>query len=81
VWEIIRQLNSLVGAEEGLGVEEVIQETASNYGLPSNQVRNALRYYSDWTQEVDQDIALADEVEAAELARWQHTQRILNLPA
>jgi len=38
VWEIIRQLNSLVGAEEGLGVEEVIQETASNYGLPSNQV-------------------------------------------
>lgn len=54
-----------------------VDETADYLGLRPEQVRGALAYYADFADEVDEDAAVARELERDERARWERQQRAL----
>lgn len=56
--------NSLIEAADYLGVAEA-------------QIRAAVDYYADFTDEVDRDRAEQVEFEQRERARWERSQRVL----
>jgi len=54
-----------------------IDQTAQDFGLASQLVRAALAYYADFTDEVDNDIAVAAQLEREERERWERQQRAI----
>jgi len=65
VWEVMSALRST-----GLEGDAAVQATAEWSGLTVRQVRDAVGYYSDYPDEIDERIRLnLDEAEAAE-RRW-----------
>lgn len=54
-----------------------IEETASYFDLRPYQVRAALAYYADFTDEVDGDAATARQIEHDERARWERQRQVL----
>lgn len=56
VWEVIRVFRGL----ESTG-EEAIKQTAELTGLTPQQIRTAIRYYSDFRKEIDDWIDRVDE--------------------
>lgn len=54
-----------------------IEDVASYFGLRPQQVSAALAYYADYTDEVDEDTAVARQVEADQGARWERQQQVL----
>jgi uncharacterized protein (DUF433 family) len=54
-----------------------IEEAADYLGVAPRLVRAAVEYYAEFTDEVDDDTAVAGRVEADERARWERQQRAL----
>lgn len=54
-----------------------VEEAAGYLGLTTRQVRAALDYYADFTDEVDADAAVAQRVADTERDRWERQQRAL----
>jgi uncharacterized protein (DUF433 family) len=52
-------------------------EAADYLGIRPQQVRAALAYYADFTDEVDEDAAVTDEIEREERARWERERQAL----
>jgi hypothetical protein len=72
VWEIVKVLREI--DERG---PAAISAAAEVLTLPETKVRAALHYYSAYPEEIDAEVAQADEEsEAAELA-WRTEQRLL----
>lgn len=59
------------------GSDGDVEETAAYLGISPRLVRAALEYYAEFTDEVDEDAAVADRAERAERARWERQQRAL----
>jgi uncharacterized protein (DUF433 family) len=59
------------------GSDGDVEETASYLGIRPHQVRAALAYYADFTEEVDDDDATARQIEHDERARWERQRRVL----
>ena len=54
-----------------------IDEAAEYLGLAPRLVRSALEYYAEFPEEVDDDAAVAEQIERREHARWERQQRAL----
>jgi uncharacterized protein (DUF433 family) len=54
-----------------------VDQTAQDFGLARQLVQAALAYYADFTDEVDQDAALAAQLEREERERWERQQRAI----
>lgn len=68
----IHQIISTLRASDG-----DIEETASYLDLRPYQVRAALAYYADFTDEVDDDAQTAGRIEQDERARWERQRQVL----
>jgi uncharacterized protein (DUF433 family) len=54
-----------------------LAEVADYFGISSRLVRAAVEYYAEFNDEVDEDAAVAERIERAELDRWERQQRAL----
>ena len=72
VWEIVGLLRDLRGS-----LEERVVSAAARMGLAASQVRTASRYYAEFTDEIESEIAQNDEAAELELAVWENERRLL----
>ncbi len=72
VWEVVKASSEV--DERG---EAAVLAVADILKLAEEQVRSALRYYADHQEEVDAEIALADEESAQAEEAWLVQQRLL----
>lgn len=72
IWEVIRVFKEIKAHGE-----EAIRQTAELNSLRVDQVRTAVRYYAEFTEEIDAWIAHADEVAEQAEASWLREQAIL----
>jgi hypothetical protein len=72
VWEVVKASSEM--DERG---EAAVLAVAEILYLAEEQVRGALRYYADYQDEVDAEIALADEESARAEEAWLAQQRLL----
>ena len=56
---------------------ERIAEAAEQLCLTERQVRAVSRYYAEFTDEIDAEIAENDEVADRELAAWENARKLL----
>jgi uncharacterized protein (DUF433 family) len=54
-----------------------VEEAASYLGIAPRLVQAALEYYAEFSEEVEEDAAIAEAVERDEQARWERQQRAL----
>ena len=73
VWEVAGLLRGLSGS-----VEERAASAAAQLGLTESQVRSTSRYYAEFTDEVDAEIALNEDIADRELAVWENERRLLS---
>ncbi len=80
VWEVITTLHTVRSAEPDLEGDPLVTAVAEALGQTERTVRVATRYYAAYPDEIDNRIAvnneLADEAEAA----WLTEQRLLRQP-
>jgi hypothetical protein len=72
VWEIIKAAGDV--EERG---DEALSVVAELLNLPVARVRVALRYYAAYPDEIDAEVALADEESRAAEEGWRTQQRLL----
>jgi hypothetical protein len=77
VWEIIRAVKETRAAEPGAAPDEIVNMVAEYSGLPQQQVRTAIRYWSAHPDEVDAQIAAAYTAARDAEERWQREQDLL----
>ena len=73
VWEVIGLMLGLRG-----NFEERVATAAAQLGLTEGQVRTASRYYAEFTDELDAEIAHNDDIADRELAAWENERRLLS---
>lgn len=73
VWEVVGLLRGLPGS-----VEERVAAAAAQLGLTDAQVRTTSRYYAEFTDEIDAEIAYNDDIADRELATWENERRLLS---
>lgn len=73
VWEVASLLRGLRG-----GVERRVAKAAEQLGLSTAQVRAASRYYAEFSEEIDAEIAANDEVAEREFTVWEAERRLLS---
>lgn len=54
-----------------------VEETADYLGIRAQQVRAAVAYYADFSDEIDDDAAAATQVEEEERARWERQRQAI----
>ena len=72
VWQVVPLLKGLKGS-----LEERIAAAAEQLGLTERQLRAASRYYAEFTDEIDAEIAENDEIADRELAAWENERKLL----
>ena len=72
IWEVVPLLRDLSGS-----LEERIAATAELLWLTERQVRAVSRYYAEFTDEIDAEIAENDEIADRELAAWENERKLL----
>lgn len=73
VWEVVGLLRDLSGR-----VEERAAAAAAQLDLTEAQVRTTSRYYAEFTDEIDTEIAHNDDSADRELAAWENERRLLS---
>ncbi len=77
VWEVIRAVRSARRAEPALTADQVTDLVAETSGVPAAVVRAAIAYWADYPDEVDAQVARADEEEHQARVRWDREQGLL----
>lgn len=77
VWEVVRAVRSARAAEPELTENNLLALVADSSTLPVRLLRTALRYWASYPDEVDAEIAAADEAESAAERAWQREQDLL----
>jgi hypothetical protein len=77
VWEVIRAIKVARATETDATADEVVTMTAEYSGLPQHQVRTAIRYWSDYPDEIDAQISAADTAAEEAEERWRREQGLL----
>ena len=72
VWQVVPLLKGLEGS-----LEERIAAIAEQLWLNEMQVRAVSRYYAEFTDEIDAEIAENDEIADRELAAWENERKLL----
>jgi hypothetical protein len=73
VWEVVALLRGLRGR-----IETRVAKAAGQLGLTAPQVRAASRYYAEFPDEVDAQIAANEDAADRELAVWEAERRLLS---
>jgi hypothetical protein len=73
VWEVINVWRDTEGSQE-----ERIHETGQGMGLHPRFVREALNYYVDFQEEIDERIRRNDEASERGYAEWLRRQAVLS---
>ena len=73
VWEIAGLLRDLRGS-----VEQRVDRAAAQLSLTEGQVRAASRYYAEFAEEIDAELAANEEAADYELAMWENERRLLS---
>ena len=73
VWEIAGLLRGLSGS-----VEQRVDRAAAQLSLTEGQVRAASRYYAEFSEEIDAELAANDEAADRELAMREKERRLLS---
>jgi hypothetical protein len=73
VWEVVSLLLGLRGRIEGR-----VAKAADQLGLNAAGVRTASRYYAEFCDEIDGQIAANEEAADQELAAWEAERRLLS---
>lgn len=73
VWEVVALLRGMRG-----GVDRRVAKAADQLGLATAQVRAASRYYAEFPEEIDAEIAANAEAADRELAAWENERRLLS---
>lgn len=73
VWEIVGLLRGARG-----GVEKRVAGAAEQLGLTVAQVRTASRYYAEYPDEIEAQIATNEDAADRELAAWEAERRLLS---
>jgi hypothetical protein len=71
VRQVVRAVRSARTAEPDLDEEGVLSLTAANAGLSLRLVRIAVRYWAAHADEVDAEIAAAEDAEGAAVSCWR----------
>jgi uncharacterized protein (DUF433 family) len=77
VWEVIRAIKVARAIEADATADEIVTMTAEYSGLPQHQVRTAIRYWSDYPDEIDAQITAADAAAKEAEERWRREQGLL----
>ena len=86
VWEIVRALNGINAQREPSAAalrvaesdpDQSVRKLAESINLTVAQIHNALRYYADYRDEIDEWIARAEEYAERAEAAWRREQAIL----
>lgn len=72
VWEVVKAARET--EERGEGAVAAMEELLN---LPAERVRAALRYYAAYPDEIDAEVALADEESRAAEEAWRTQRRLL----
>lgn len=73
VWEVVALLRGLPGA-----VDRRVSKAAAQLGLTVSQVRAASRYYAEFEDEINAEIAANEEAADREIAAWEAERRLLS---
>ena len=73
VWEVAALLRGLRGS-----AEKRVAKAAQQLELPVPAVRAALRYYAEFTEEIDAEIAANEEAADREASAWATERRLLS---
>ena len=73
VWEVVGLLRGLRG-----DLEERVAAAATQLDLTDAQVRATSRYYAEFTDEIDAEIAHNDDIADREMATWENERRLLS---
>ncbi|AWS44996.1 hypothetical protein [Streptosporangium sp. 'caverna'] len=77
VWEVIRAIKVARATEADATADEIVVMTAEYSGLPQHQVRTAIRYWSDYPDEIDAQITAADAAAEKAEERRRREQRLM----
>jgi hypothetical protein len=77
VWEVIRAVKATRDADPESAPEEIVQMVAEYSGLPEQQVRIAIGYWSAYPEEIDTQIDLADARAREAEERWRRERDLL----
>jgi hypothetical protein len=78
VWEVIRAVRSARASEPSFDAERIVRLVARNSGTPEPAVRAAIRYWSQYPDEIDDQVRLAEEAEQRAYEAWQREQGLLS---
>jgi hypothetical protein len=73
VWEVVALLRGMRGS-----VEKRVAGAANQLGLTTTQVRAASRYYAEFRDEIEAEIARNEDAADRELAAWDAERRLLS---
>ncbi len=74
--DVCEVVGLLLGLAESL--DERVTSAAAQLGLTQGQVRTTSRYYAEFTDEIDAEIAHNNDIADRELAAWENERRILS---
>jgi hypothetical protein len=77
VWEIVRTVKNARVHESELDDEETVALVVDNTGASARHVRAAISYWSQFPDEIDAQIELADQAEQQALDAWQREHDLL----
>ncbi|GGK75644.1 hypothetical protein GCM10012284_07030 [Mangrovihabitans endophyticus] len=80
VWEVITALNAIREESPQASQTALLGELGDVTGLSAAQVSAALRYYAAYPGEVEERIALNEEVAEREEQLWAAQQKLLQKP-
>ena len=77
VWEVIRAIRSAHAAEPELDSDDLLSLVSENTGVTIRLLSTAVRYWAAYPDEVDAEIATAEETEEAAEQAWLRERQLL----
>ncbi len=77
VWEVMRAIVQARSSEPSLGERGVLELVEENSGLSHRSLRTALDYWARFPDEIDAEIAAANDAERAAEIAWQRERHLL----
>lgn len=77
VWEVVRSVRSARYAEPELTEEDILHLVARNTGVPVRLIQVAVRYWSNYPDEIDAEIHANEAAEERAEVAWRRQQELL----
>lgn len=77
VWEVVRAVRSARHAEPELSEEEILQLVSRNTGVAARLIQIAVRYWAQYSDEIDVEISAAAAADEQAEAAWARQQDLL----